>query len=132
MHTASGGVDRARRSQRAQRSSKRGPNIQVASSRGLVRRAAWGKTLTSVWPQAKRPTATRPRPGWWEMLMMLGRMGEPPERGGGGRAIRSNAANGWYGQMEDRELREIVDKGTDLSPEERERIRKAGQGRACY
>jgi hypothetical protein len=45
-----------------------------------------------------------------------------------GRAIQSNAANGWYGQMEDRELREIVDKGTDLSPEEQERIRKAGQG----
>jgi hypothetical protein len=45
-----------------------------------------------------------------------------------GRAIQSNAANGWYGQMEDRELREIVDKGTELSPEEQERIRKAGQG----
>ena len=45
-----------------------------------------------------------------------------------GRSIQSNAANGWYGQMEDRELREIVDKGTDLSPEEQERIRKAGQG----
>jgi hypothetical protein len=45
-----------------------------------------------------------------------------------GRAIQSNAANGWYGQMEDRELREIVDKGTELSAEEQERIRKAGQG----
>ena len=30
--------------------------------------------------------------------------------------------------MEDRELREIVDQGTELSPEEQERIRKAGQG----
>jgi hypothetical protein len=30
--------------------------------------------------------------------------------------------------MEDRELREIVEKGTELSAEEQERIRKAGQG----
>ena len=45
-----------------------------------------------------------------------------------GRAIQSNAANAWYGQMEDRELREIVDKGADLSAEEQDRIRKAGQG----
>jgi hypothetical protein len=48
-----------------------------------------------------------------------------------GRAIQSNAANQWYGQMEDRELREIVEKGADLSAEEQERIRKAGQGEGC-
>jgi hypothetical protein len=45
-----------------------------------------------------------------------------------GRAIQSNAANQWLGQMEDRELREVVEHGTDLSLEEQERIRRAGQG----
>lgn len=45
-----------------------------------------------------------------------------------GRTIQGTAANQWYGQMEDREVREIVEHGTDLSPEEQELIRKAGQG----
>lgn len=45
-----------------------------------------------------------------------------------GRTIQSTSANQWFGQMEDVELREIVEHGTDLSDEERERIRRAGQG----
>lgn len=45
-----------------------------------------------------------------------------------GRTVQNTSANQWYGQMEDVELREIVDHGTLLSPEEQELIRKAGQG----
>lgn len=45
-----------------------------------------------------------------------------------GRTIQGTAANQWYGQMEDREVREIVEHGTDLSIEEQELIRRAGQG----
>jgi hypothetical protein len=45
-----------------------------------------------------------------------------------GRAIQSTTANQWYGQMEDVELREIVEHGTVLSDEEQEHIRRAGQG----
>jgi hypothetical protein len=44
-----------------------------------------------------------------------------------GRTIQSTAANAWYGQMEDRELREIAD-SVGLSLEEQEHIRRAGQG----
>ena len=44
-----------------------------------------------------------------------------------GRTIQSVAASKWFGQMEPRELYEIGP-SLGLSPEERDRIEKAGQG----
>ncbi len=44
-----------------------------------------------------------------------------------GRTIQSVAASKWFGQLEPRELYEIAP-SLGLSPEERERIERAGQG----
>ncbi len=44
-----------------------------------------------------------------------------------GRTIQSVAASKWFGQMEARELYEIAP-SLGISPEERDRIEKAGQG----
>ena len=44
-----------------------------------------------------------------------------------GRTIQNTSANQWYGQLEPRELHEMA-ASMGLTPEERDRIDKAGQG----